>query len=415
MVWVVGAAIVVGLVAGTVVDGSENAGPIERVGAADDHFLDDIEVGPDDLPVVPADESLLFFAVDEGAQAPVSATAFRSDHPTRPLAADEWHIDLVATFEAPDAALAAGRALDDAVGDPAAEAAWLAARGVVADGFGWVGDSAASAPFVQVLGPYLLVADLAEDQVSGDPEVYDEYRGPLVRGLEREGATVLVEGDRLGEGAITMDLTCEGESRKLRQLTQDMADLQIIQQGLQPPWLGEVLPEQRSARRTARLVQHLQSTAYLEAYEDDAEVQRRLAVLQAAAGAGAPTRRLLEQVQERMTELASELEIPALDRFGAAIDREVLAWEMGRRFAGSLGDPVQAEERRQHYGAGLTEAFRDGTFAGGVGVVGDELQVAFATWSGLVLGFPPLVDWLREEGCEEVRVAFVDFDDVRED
>ena len=86
----------------------------------------------------------------------------RSQHEYRKLPAvdallREPAVTLLATYPTHEEALAVAQALAAAVGDPAAEAAWLARAGVdPGAGFEWQGPAGSETPFVQVVDRSLL-------------------------------------------------------------------------------------------------------------------------------------------------------------------------------------------------------------------------------------------------------------------
>jgi hypothetical protein len=406
----------------------------------------DLEADPaTGLPLVPGDASMLFNAGADAPDDPLDVqVAFRSANPTRPLAPAEQRVDLLATFPDSATALTIGQSLAAAAGDLAAEARWLSDHDVETDadvggGFGWVGPELASVPFVQVVGRHVIVGDLAYveslDVGDGTPEGWG-YRTALVRALEASGATVLVEGDRSGEGAITMDLACSGARDDLTPLEQDAADLQ--QQpvgGLQAPWLGDgITASQRAARRTHRLLATLQSQSFRSFFDTDPELRRLMGELQAAGElGGAGTQEIIAAIQARSFEAMSGGTAPDLGPFASVLDQEVVGWTLADQAEAaamvaaldapdaeppvgpSEADQAESEHRRQVLGASPAGVYRDGTFVGGVGIVDGDLALTFATWSGLAVGFAPLVRWLDAGGCHDIRVAFYDFDDVRGD
>ena len=75
------------------------------------------------------------------------------------------------------------------------------------------------------------------------------YRSPLALALEASAVSVLVEGDRWGEGAIAFDMVCSGDPDGLTTLAQDLADY-VPDTGMRPPWVDPPLTARR-ARGTA--------------------------------------------------------------------------------------------------------------------------------------------------------------------
>ena len=256
-------------------------------------------------------------------------------------------VTLLARFPDHAAARSVAEALAVAVGDPAAEAAWLVGAGRPGGGsFDWLGSAAATAPFVQVVDRWLLVGGLTYrdsfdawgTSAAGEPV----YRSPLTLALAQLADTVLVEGDRSGEGAVAFDAICRGASDELRLLSQDLAD-HGLQPRWQPPWIEPGTTEdQRRARRTLRLMRRLQGAAFGRVLLEDPEFGRLDRALGAAADNGDADRiRAASDDLSAYIVRALPAELPDLGPVAAALDPDIVA---------ARGGQVRAVRGRHHGG-----------------------------------------------------------------
>lgn len=419
--------------------------------------VEDIEIDPaTGLPIVPAwsDDEVITWtpAVPNGriesADTWASARPVGMVDPARPT------VSLMATYPSHEAAVAVAQGLALAVGDPAAEAAWLEAAGVDgAAGFGWVGPTGTRTPFVQVVDRRLLVdalewsesfepspdevdeaaadaaaetaaesaaadATAAADAAAGADGAEATYRAPLVLALQASASSLLVEGDRFGEGAIAFDLACIGDAAELLTLEQDLADLdqRLL---MRPPWADPPLTlEERRARRTQRLASQLAGGAFAEDLLRSGEMERLTRDLERAADAGDDdaTLEALAAVQAHLAELVPAA-LPDLGPLGQAVDGDVLATALGDLSAPLVTpSPEELLVRARAFGApddGLS--WRDGSASYEVRAQDRRLWVTLGTWLGIAQGFGPFVGYLDANGCDDIRVVFYDYDDVRGD
>lgn len=392
----------------------------------------DIEIDPaTGLPIVPprlSDEVITWTpALPNSRIQP--ANAWASEQPPGTVDPKRQTVTVMATYASHQEAVAVAQDLAEAVGDPAAEAAWLEAAGVDAGvtGFGWVGPEGSSTPFVQVVDRRLLADGLEwseefESSLDGSDEADGTYSAPLVLGLQASASSVLVEGDFWGEGAIAFDLVCIGDADLLVTLREDLAD--AVTARARPPWIDPPLTlDERKARRTQRLVTELWASAFLDDAMRSGEMERLSRELAGAYERGGEEAIVAasEAIQAHLAELAPTA-LPDLGPLGEAVDTSVLAATMGeitrREIAAEstsdAADPAGIEASA--FGAADAVPFsRSGSAYYDVRAEGRRLWVTLGSWFGIAQGFGPFVRYLDANGCDDVQVVFHDYDDVRGD
>jgi hypothetical protein len=337
---------------------------------------------------------------------------------------DQARITLLAEYESYADALAVGQALAGAVGDAAAETAWLESMGQPSDvGFDWLGSEAATTPFVQVIDRWLIVSELAyREEFDPGPEldVVPRYASPLASALHADAAQLIVEDSSSVDKHVAFDLTCSGDPALLLTLQQDLADNGEVYD-MQPLWLEpSITSEQRVARRTLRLLDVLASDA-LNRLPGDVNFQRLAQTLRDAGDRG------LTATNEAFDDLASYIETrilaarPDLEPIVDYLDPVVVersAVDIARRAASQV--LAGHETRPPSIASGQFAASRFGAHESIVPwIMGDarayaglgygELTMSLGLFHGVAAGFGPLVDYLHANGCDEIRVAFNDY------
>jgi hypothetical protein len=257
-------------------------------------------------------------------------------------------------------------------------------------------------------GPLLIVTP-----VEHDPEAPAD---PLVAELSALGGSVLVEGDRYGEGSIVVDLSCTAESdaaaAALSAAIGDYGSLPYYALA-RPPWVdppitaNEALARSTYARWSTSMVDSLAADGTLSEYADrfleatSPEERERLTDDIGEYIAGRQLEGLDGEVHPGVVAL-----LAARPTGGEADDTVAWGRELGR-FMGQMR-PVPDEdpdwfEQRVNASIGAAQA------------VGPTLQLGWISFSRIALGLPALLGYLGEEGCGEVIVRLTDFDDVRGD
>jgi hypothetical protein len=259
------------------------------------------------------------------------------------------------------------------------------------------------------LGRLLLVAGLV-----GHP---GDRPDPAVAALRGLGGDVLVEGDRLGEGTIVVDVACTAPSSEAAaSLASALGDYASMYSYtfVRPPWVGppltddEALARSTSRRWTQGYAARVAGAPWL------AEYGQRIA----AAGSDAERAALLAELETRVRELAPEsLGQDAHAGMAALIagqptGRDIDATYAWGRAMGRLAGPVDAADPE----AGPTwYEQRHLAQIGSVRTAGLDVELGWITFNRVALGLPALLDHLDETGCTDLRVALTDFDEVRGD
>jgi hypothetical protein len=337
---------------------------------------------------------------------------------------DQRRVSVLALFGSHEEARAVAERLAAAVGDPAAESAWLEAAGQDgAAGFGWIGSEGSTTPFVQVIDRWLIVSELAWDE-SSDPgdslEASPRYQAPLVLALDSLARELVVEDTWAANKSVAFDLVCHGDPARLLTLSQDLADNGELYD-MQPVWLEPgITSEQRRARRTLRLLDTLDN-ATLSALVDDTEFQRRATVVREVGASGTVA------TEEALADLAAYIEEwilasrPDLEPLASLLDAEVLR-SSAPQFARQAAVEVLAGEltRPQDVASGQFAAAPFGAHSAPIPwIMGeapsyaeqqdDKLTMSLGLFHGVAAGLGPLVDYLEANGCGDLRVNFLDY------
>ena len=336
----------------------------------------------------------------------------------------QGRVSLLAQFRSHDEALAVGTALAAALGDPAAEAAWLEAHDVPGGlGFDWLGSAAATTPFVDVIDRWLVVSELtyrAELDPGPAVDFAPRYGSPLALALTAMTDQLIVEETSSADKYVAFDMVCRGDEAELLTLQQDLADNAEIYD-MQPVWLAPgITPEQRRARRTLRLLDTLaeQVLATLPANVGFQELAQAMAD---AGDSGATSAR------EAFEELRAYIESwvisgrPNLEPLADYLDQDVVA-ESAADFSRRAALEVRAgrETRPVNVASGQFAASRFGAHNAPVpwimgeartyaGLHGDELSLSLGIFHGVAAGLGPLADYLEANGCGDIRASFIDY------
>jgi hypothetical protein len=337
---------------------------------------------------------------------------------------DQRRVSALVRFPDHDEATSVAQELTAALGDPAAESAWLEESGQDGEaGFGWIGSEGSLTPFVQVIDRWLIVSELAYDAVADPGEGIEEdprYVSPLVLALAASAEDVVVEDTWAADKSVAFDLTCEGEHDALVTMSQDLADNAEIYD-LQPVWLEPGISDsERRARRTLRLLNNLDN-ATLSDLPNDVEFQK-LATALREAGAGGTTAEdeALADLQEYIEGWVVAMR-PNLEPIGYLLDPEVMqvaATEFSYRAAvevlmGELirpQDVASGQHQAARYGAhDAPIPWIMGEAASYAELYDDQLSMSLGLFHGVASGLGPLVDYLDENGCTDIRVDFLDY------
>lgn len=406
---------------------SDPVGSFGLLGELPELVVDDIDIDPESgLPIVPLSTESWWW-LEEPVELLDHDLRFISSAPTgEDVDTEQRRVSALVEFRDHETAVAVATTLAAAVGDVDDEAAWLARFGQTGDsGFDWLGSGAVTTPFVQVIDRWLIVSGLAyrpeyEERETAESDGGAGYQSPLIRSLRASAESILLEGDRYGEGFVAFDALCVGDAATLVPLGQDLADHPVVPNA-RPVWIPPgITDDDRRERRTLRLLRQISATAFARALEQDGEFTRLTLAARAAADSGdaARTQHALAELQAHVLE-AMPSALPDLGPIAAALDPEVVAAEIMRMAAFAAGpvpsgeggsSPETADDALQPRIAASTP---DAWFQ--TGVDGGGLAIGTGTWVGIAEGLVPFVDYLAAHGCEEIRVVFHNFDDVRGD
>jgi len=336
----------------------------------------------------------------------------------------QGRVSLLAQFGSHEEALAVGTALAAALGDPAAEAAWLESHDVPGGlGFDWLGSAAATTPFVDVIDRWLVVSELTyREELDPGPAVdfAPRYGSPLALALTSMTQQLIVEETSSADKYVAFDMVCRGDEAELLTLQQDLADNAEIYD-MQPVWLPPgITPEQRKARRTLRLLDTL-AEQVLATLPADVGFQALAQAMGDAGDSGSTS------ASEAFEELRAYIESwvisgrPNLEPLADYLDQDVVA-ESAADFARRAALEVRAgrETRPVNVASGQFAASRFGAHDSPVpwimgeartyaGLHGDELSLSLGLFHGVAAGLGPLVDYLEANGCGDIRASFIDY------
>jgi hypothetical protein len=280
-------------------------------------------------------------------------------------------------------------------------------------GIGWGGDPETADDAVYTLGPIVVVTGLESDSFTTEalPELH-----PLAHLLAAQGADVLLEGDRFGEGSIIADVSCETpDGATATKLLDEVGDaIATAQYNTRPPWLGAPTGQQALARATYRRW----LAGYMDAASDDRthELLQQIASASTAEARDAATRELSAHLGEKgLQNIEGEVDLEALRLLVEQPD--VTDADAYEAWAGDIAErlgrlPVQPTEY------GDRPSWDDANrlvHTGSVRVNGGRLEIGWAAPSRFAAAMPYLAGYLEERGCSDIRLATVDFDSVRGD
>jgi hypothetical protein len=281
-------------------------------------------------------------------------------------------------------------------------------------GIGWGGEPGHAEDAVYTLGPMLFVTGLKAETPAW-PDGAPIH--PLAHLLAAQGADVLLEGDRFGEGAIVADLSCRVADRQaggalLDEVTDAMVTGPLYSR---PPWIGDPLTaEEALARATYRRWEN-----GITAGIDGA----RLADL-GRTWAEAPTQ---EERDAGMREIEQFLKQQGLDHLEGEVDPATLAlivdspgitdadayaaWtaKIADRMGGLELDPAESGPMPN------ADDYAQLAFTGTGQLIDDRLQLGWVSFGRFAAAMPKLAAYLTERGCDDVKLEAVDFDAVRGD
>ena len=182
-----------------------------------------------DLPIVPEAVDGPWWWVGPPTLTLDPSQRFASDAPlATAIDPDQRRVSLVAQYPTHEEALAVAQQLEEALGDPEAEAAWLAEAGQPSDaGFEWLGSRAVTTPFVQTVDRWLIVSELGYRpgvDPGDDLEAVPRYASPLVLALADSSDLLVVEDTWADDKSVAFDLSCRGDEAAMVTLSQDLAD-----------------------------------------------------------------------------------------------------------------------------------------------------------------------------------------------
>lgn len=274
-------------------------------------------------------------------------------------------------------------------------------------------------------------AEAAANELSGEGQV--SLMGPIVAvtkdvedpdgvlpskaSLASRGASVLVEGDRAGEGTIAVDLSCTAPDEAVAaDLRTQLADYGSLYHYLwaRPPWID---PPPTPAEALARSTFRRWVTAQAEAIQSDPRflelAHEWAAAMQSGDQARAATARarLDEHVASIVAEPSEPLDpetLAMLVNIPAGTPEESYRWgaELGERM-GQLRLAEGASSPRAAPGEDRFSAILTTRSDGRV------VDVGYVVFTRFVSGFASLVSWLDRNGCTDLRFGLVDFDLVR--
>ena len=281
-------------------------------------------------------------------------------------------------------------------------------------GVGWGGEPDDAKAAVYTLGPVLFVTGLKYERDGNDaPPLH-----PLAHLLAAAGGEVLLEGEEKGWGpsSVVVDVSCRPADEPTGAALLDALGDAIVTTEFhaRPPWLGPPLTAAEAlARATYRrwlegTMDALSDPRYLEFAErlqsaDEAEIEATMREFAAWVA------------EESLAEMEGELdpEVLALLVSGSGEtdmdERARWAVEVGRRM-GQL--PLEATEWGERP---TTDDYERTANVGALRLNDGRLEVGWLGFGRAAFGLPLLAGWLTDRGCDDLRVGFADFDDVRGD
>jgi hypothetical protein len=281
-------------------------------------------------------------------------------------------------------------------------------------GFGWGGSPGAAEDAVYTLGPVLFVTGLESDSFATEaqPELH-----PLAHLLAAQGAEVLLEGDRFGEGSIVADISCQTpDPATATRLLDEVGDaVATAQYNARPPW---VKPEPTAQQALARATYRRWLAGYLAASADSRtqELFQRIGTATSAAERDAATRELTAYLKEKgLKNVEGEVDLETMrllvDQPEVSDPDAYRAWtsEIGERMGRFAVEPSEFGDRPSWDDTGRL------LYTASVRVDSGRLEIGWAAPARFAAAMPYLAAYLAERGCSDLRIATVDFDEVRGD
>ena len=284
-------------------------------------------------------------------------------------------------------------------------------------GVGWGGETDGADDAVYTIGPVLVVTGLKSEsaaEVEARPSLPIH---PLAHLLAAAGGDVLLEGDRSGEGTIVADVSCRpADPTSASALLDELGDALLTagQFSTRPPWIGPP-PTVREALARATFRRYLQGTTAAMGDQHLQELARRIADAPQEDHAAAIAE-FGEYVRQRGLELMNgevdpEVLALILDTKAQSDSASRQAWTrtlgelMGRLpvESGPYGDEPAPDDHARLTTSG-TMRLHDG-----------RLEMGWLTFGRLAAGLPSLAGYLTANGCQDIRIGLVDFDEVRAD
>jgi hypothetical protein len=286
-------------------------------------------------------------------------------------------------------------------------------------GVGWGGEAEAADDAVYTVGPVLVVTGLkSEPAADADAEAGTNLPiHPLAHLLAAAGGDVLLEGDRSGEGSIVADVSCQpADLASGTALLDEIGDavLTARQFSTRPPWIG---PPPTPSEALARATYRRYDQGAIAAMGD-----RRLREL-AQRMADAPE----EDHTAAIKEFSDYLRERGIELMNGEVDPEVLARILDtpalsdsaslKAWARTLGElmgrlPVQSgpagDQPAPDNNARLL-------ISGTMRLQGGRLEMGWLSFGRVAAGLPSLAGYLTDNGCQDIRIGLVDFDEVRAD
>jgi hypothetical protein len=323
-----------------------------------------------------------------------------------PAALDEtFGVSLVASFPTPDEATAAAAEI----------------RTKIADGsraFRWGGERDAADDAVFTLGSLVLVTGIETNDPPGADDLDPRAAHPLVKLVEAQGGTPLLEGADLGYGdsSIVVDVTCTlRDAAAGPTILDELGDaIATSQFNTRPPWIG---PPPTEPEALARATYRRWTVAAAEALNDPriVEFADRLITADEADRAAVMAEMqayLQERGLEKLEGRVDPVTIALLVDGSTKTDGEArAAWsaEVGARM-GSLElehtERGPAPRRADYERLAVTGTLR---FEAG------RIEIGWLMFGRAAFGLPLLAGYLTERGCDDIRAGIVDFEEVRGD
>ena len=282
-------------------------------------------------------------------------------------------------------------------------------------GVGWGGAPGTADAAVYTLGPLVFVTGL-KSETQAEIEVPATH--PIAHLLEAEGGGVVLEGHNFGEGSITADISCRPPDTLAGQVLRDGIGDAVATGGqfsTRPPWMdppptdGEAL-----ARATYRRWTDGISAAMSEGWAID--LMTRYSLAKTEEERQAVTRELEQRLTERgLTKVEGELDAVTLSLITEMPDYDDdearAAWV--RDVAERMGS-VPLEDSEYGPRPAADDAAQLGS-TGSVRMNGDRLEMGWMMFGRFAAAMPYLAAYLQEQGCADLKVGIVDFDQVRGD